>query len=107
MVIRIIYIWFKHHLLIHHLLGQAYAEYKHSSIMGKYNLYSIIQIYFGISCGRVLNGELYAQILQKLIFLDLSISCFVKFSLRSSGLYSIYLYLGLLTYNIYEANLKP
>ena len=104
MVIRIIYIWFKHHLLIHHLLGQAYN--KHSSIMGKYNLYSIIQIYSGITCGRVLNGELYAQILQKLIFLDLSICCFMTFSLRSSGLYSIYLYLGLLTYNIYEAYMK-
>ena len=29
----------------------------------------ILQIYSGITCGRVLNGELYTQRLQKLIYL--------------------------------------
>ena len=46
----------------------------------------IIQIYCGITCSRVLNGELCTQRLQKLIFLYLSTHSFVKFSLRSSGL---------------------
>ena len=39
------------------------------------------------SCRRVLNGELYAQRLQKLIYLYLSTGCFVKISLHSSGLF--------------------
>ena len=44
----------------------------------------IIQIYSGITCSRVLNGELYAQILQKLIYLYLFTDCFMKVSLQSS-----------------------
>ena len=36
------------------------------------------------SRGRVLNGELYAQILQKLIYLHLFTNCFMKISLQSS-----------------------
>ena len=35
-----------------------------------------IQICSGITRGRVLNGELYAQRLQKLIYLHLSKDCF-------------------------------
>ena len=46
----------------------------------------ISQIYFGITCGGVLSGELYTQRLQKLIFLYLSTGCFVEFSPLSSGL---------------------
>ena len=38
----------------------------------------MIQICSGITRGRVLNGELYAQILQKLIYLNLSTECFMK-----------------------------
>ena len=34
-----------------------------------YTLRHIIQIYFGITRGRVLNGELYTQRLHKLIYL--------------------------------------
>ena len=33
------------------------------------------------TCGRVLNAELYAQRLQKLIYLHLSTACFIKISL--------------------------
>ena len=40
----------------------------------------IIQIYSGIVCGRVLSGELYAQRLQKLIYLYLFTDCFMKIS---------------------------
>ena len=38
----------------------------------------------------VLNGELYTQRLQKLIFLYLSTGCFVKFLLCSSGHQEVY-----------------
>ena len=38
----------------------------------------IIQIYSGITCGRVLNGELYTCKLYKLINLCWSTGCFVK-----------------------------
>ena len=44
----------------------------------------MVQIYSGITCGRVLIGELYAQILQKLINLYLFTDCFMKISLQSS-----------------------
>ena len=48
----------------------------------KYKTYfqSIIQICSGITRGRVLDGELYAQRLQKLIYLHLSTDCFMKVS---------------------------
>ena len=42
----------------------------------------MIQIYSGISSGWVLNGELYAQRLQKLIYLYLFTDCFMKISLQ-------------------------
>ena len=45
----------------------------------------IIQIYSGITRGRVLNGELYAQRLHKLIYLCLSTECFMKISFHFSG----------------------
>ena len=38
----------------------------------------LIQIYSGITCGRVLNGELYTCKLYKLINLCWSTGCFVK-----------------------------
>ena len=44
----------------------------------------MIQVCSGITSGRVLNGELYAQILQKLIYLHLLTGCFMKISLQSS-----------------------
>ena len=44
----------------------------------------MIQIYSGITSGRVLNGELYAQRLQKLIYLHLLTGCFMKICLQSS-----------------------
>ena len=50
-----------------------------------YNEMHIIQIYCGITSGRVLNGELYTQRIQELIDLYLSTDCFVKISLYSSG----------------------
>ena len=49
------------------------------------SLLGIIQICSGITRGRVLNGELYAQRLQKLIYLHLSTDCFMKISVHSSG----------------------
>ena len=42
----------------------------------------IIQICSGITPGRVLNGELYALRLQKLIYLHLSADCFMKQSVK-------------------------
>ena len=42
---------------------------------------SIIQICSGITRGRVLNGELHALRLQKLVYLHLSTDCFMKISL--------------------------
>ena len=45
----------------------------------------IIQICSGITRGRVLNGELYEQRLQKLIYLYLSTDCFMKTSLQSTA----------------------
>ena len=44
----------------------------------------MIQICSGITSGRVLNGELYAQRLQNIIYLHLLTGCFVKISLQSS-----------------------
>ena len=43
-----------------------------------YIYWNIIQIYSGITCGRVLNGELYTCKLCKLINLCWSTGCFVK-----------------------------
>ena len=40
----------------------------------------IIKIYSRITRGRVLNGVLYAQRLQKLIYLHLFAECFMKIS---------------------------
>ena len=44
----------------------------------------IIQVCSGITHGRVLIGKLYAQRLQKLIYLHLFTDCFMKISLQSS-----------------------
>ena len=44
----------------------------------------VVQICYKTKCGRVLNGKLYAQRLQKLIFLHLSTDCFI--SLHQRGL---------------------
>ena len=41
-------------------------------------IYYIIQICPGNTRGRVLSGELYAQILQKWIYLHLPTDCFMK-----------------------------
>ena len=43
----------------------------------KYRHLHLMQICCGITCGRVLNGELYAQRLQKLIYLHLFTDCFI------------------------------
>ena len=43
-----------------------------------------MQISSGITRGRVLNGELYVQRLQKLIYLCLFTDCVMKISLQSS-----------------------
>ena len=45
-----------------------------------FNLSYIFQICSGITRGRVLNGELYARTLQKLIYLHLPTACFIDFS---------------------------
>ena len=50
----------------------------------------IIQFCSGITRGRVLNGKLYAQRLQKLIYLHLFTDCFMKISLQSYGLGQMY-----------------
>ena len=52
---------------------------------GKYNMHNrIIQIRSEITRGRVLNGELYAQRFQKLLYLHLFSDCFMKISPQSS-----------------------
>ena len=45
---------------------------------------NMIQICSGITSDRVLNGVLYAQRLQKLIYLYLLTGCFMKISLQLS-----------------------
>ena len=53
-----------------------------------YTLRHITQIYSGITCARVLNGELYNQRLHKLsviLYLCLSTECFMKISFHFSG----------------------
>ena len=44
---------------------------------------SMTQTCSGITSGRVLSGELYAQRLQKLVYLHLLTGCFMKISLQS------------------------
>ena len=44
----------------------------------------MIQICSGITSGRVLNGELYAQRLQKLIYLHLLTGCFYSLVINSA-----------------------
>ena len=44
----------------------------------------MIQICAGIISGRVLNGGLYAQKMQKVIYLHLLTGCFMKISVQSS-----------------------
>ena len=56
------------------------------------NMPHIIQMCSGIIGGRVLNGELYAQRFQKLIYLPLSTDCFMKIStVGTNTVYSIVL----------------
>ena len=50
-----------------------------------YTFRHTIQIYSGITRGRVLNGELYTQRLHKVIYLCLSTKCFMKISFYISG----------------------
>ena len=51
------------------------------------SLADVIQFCSGITGGRVLNEEFYAQRLQKLIYLDLSTDCFMKIFLHIDGTY--------------------
>ena len=44
---------------------------------------SVIQMCSGITCGRMLIGELYAQRFQNLIYLHLFTDCFIKISPQS------------------------
>ena len=47
----------------------------------------------GITCGSMLNGEVYAQRFQKLIYLHLLTDCFMKISLQSPEQIQYLLYL--------------
>ena len=49
------------------------------------NSFFIIQIYSGITIGRVLNRELYTNRFKKIIYLHVSTDCFMKISLQSMG----------------------
>ena len=51
--------------------------------------YTIIQICSGITRGRELSGELYAQSLQKLIYLHLSTDCYLQSTGLEGNLYEI------------------
>ena len=44
----------------------------------------VVQICYKITCGRVFNGKIYAQRLQKLIYLHLSTDCFISLHQRES-----------------------
>ena len=50
----------------------------HEVFLDLYHRKHTIRMCSGITRGRVLNGELYAQILQKLIYLNLFTGCFMK-----------------------------
>ena len=54
--------------------------------MFQYYCRHMIKICSGITRGRVLNGELYVQRLQKLIYLHSSTDCFMKISLQSTSI---------------------
>ena len=70
------------------------SDYKHAHLHLLYDitlyhiilsyivLYYIIQLCSGITCGRMLNGELYARRLKKLIYLHVQ-NCFMKISLQA------------------------
>ena len=68
----------------------------------------IIQIYSGITCGRVLNGELYTCKLYKLINLCWSTGCFVKLHFaprdqhRLINLYNLHVYIYIYTCKLYK-----
>ena len=67
----------------------------------------MIQICSGITSGRVFSGELYAQRLQKLIYLYLLTGCLMKISLQyleQNVVYFVYVYILLrgLKRNLYE-----
>ena len=82
-------------LLIFYHLGDIVGKWLLNSAVGRKrsNLYNtwwhIIQMCSGITCGRVLNGELYAQRFQKLIYLHLFTDCFMKISPLSPAIWSI------------------
>ena len=57
-----------------------------------YILSVVIQMCSGITCGRVLNGELYAQRFQQLSYLHLFTDCSLKISPQSSELIQLQLY---------------
>ena len=61
-------------------LAEALFHKDYTSI---HNLNYIIQICSGITRGRVLNGEPYAQRLQKLFYMHWPTDCFMKLSLQS------------------------
>ena len=53
----------------------------------------LVQLSSGLTRGGVLNGELYAQRLQKSIYLLLFTDCFMKICLQSwEQIYSLYIY---------------
>ena len=52
--------------------------------MDKVNPSGIIQMYSGITHGRVLNGEFYAERFQKLLCLNLFTDYFMNISTQSS-----------------------
>ena len=71
----------------------CFGEYYLNTLKYKYRLFitiCIIQIWFGTTRGWEVNGELYAQRLQKLIYLHLSRDCFIKISLKSTWPYNLY-----------------
>ena len=53
---------------IRHNSDFIYMSYLGFQEVDQWNGKGIIQIYSGITCGTVLNGELYTQKLQKLIY---------------------------------------
>ena len=59
------------------------VDYCYNELLLLSDTHSIIQNGSGITDGAVLNGELYAQKLQILIYLHLFTKCFMKISLQS------------------------
>ena len=83
-----IFLWIETNLYILRLTYPAIDDHSVTYIMPCVHIAKLYMIHIcsGLTRGRVLNGELYAQRLHKLIYLHLLTGCFMTISLQSSEL---------------------